>query len=132
MASYCERYGSKAIPPWKNTSRFGHTECIEEAPFSAIMRWRTVRNHDGTPEILVIFSLAAALTSAGSFLFQSSIRAISLSGTRTRFAKGLMHSIRFADKSPTFTPRGKPSNSLAKLPPRIKLFPANKRLCGLL
>ena len=88
------------MPPWKNTSRFGHTSCIERAPAAFITSRITVRNHEGTPDMLVMLLFKLAATSAGSFSSQFSISATLLLGTRIMLAMGLMFLMSEAERSP--------------------------------
>ena len=99
-------------------------------PVAFITSRSTVRNHDGTPDRLVMFSLMLAFTSVGSFSAQSSISATCLPGTRSRFTIGLMFSMRLAERSPMRVPGAAPLTSLAKLPPKMNALPANSRLAG--
>ncbi len=128
---YSSRYGPKAIPPWKNTSRFGHTSLRLPAPLMLRMCLMTVRNQLGTPDMLVTLLFKAACARAGSFISQSGISAIRFSGTRTKSASGVIRFISVALRSPTCTPLGRSGISLAKLPPRIIPFPANILVAGL-
>ena len=96
-----------------------------EAPEAFITSFITVRNHDGTPEMERTSARREASTSRGSFVVQSSMRAVFFEGMRKRLTSGLMRSISVADRSPTFTPVFSPGISLAKLPPRMKFLPPN-------
>ena len=47
MRLYCPRYGPKAMPPWKKTSRPGHTSWTVCAPVISSTFLNTVRNQEG-------------------------------------------------------------------------------------
>ena len=119
------------MPPWKKTSRLGQASEILSTPRFFITSLITVRNHEGTPEMLVTLAEAEASTSAGSFSSQSGMRAIRFEGMRKSPAKGLMRSIRVALRSPILTRGFSGFSSLANEPPRIKPFPANMCDSGL-
>ena len=89
------------MPPWKKTSKLGHTSCKCFFPDSSITRTKTDNIHDGTPEILVTFCESTSRAILSRFTSKSLNNATSLEGTRTRLANGFMFSIRMALKSPT-------------------------------
>ena len=102
--SYCLRYGVKAMPPWKNTSRFGHTSSRCSLPESSMMRTSTLSIHEGTPEMLVMFLPSVSCAMRSRFTSKSLSKAVFFAGTRTRLANGLMFSMRMALRSPTREP----------------------------
>ena len=117
------------MPPWKKTSKLGHTSWMQSFPVFSRTRLITVRNHDGTPLRLVTLAPMLASTSSGSFSVQFSMSATCLLGMRIRLASGFMFSMRLALRSPTLTP-GFSCRLLAKLPPKMKALPEKMRLCG--
>ena len=104
MCSYCERYGVNAMPPWKNTSRLGHTSSRRSLPDSSSTRTNTLSIHEGTPEMLVTFLLRHSRAMRSRFTSKSLSSAVCFFGTRTRFTSGLMFSMRMALRSPTSEP----------------------------
>ena len=91
---YCSLYGVKATPPWKNTSRFGHTSQIFLAPEISRTLFRTDIIQDGTPLRLVTFFFMASRAICVRFISKSLSRAVFFLGVRTRFTNGLIFSMR--------------------------------------
>ena len=102
--SYCFRYGVKAIPPWKKTSRSGHTSsrCFLPEISSTLISTESI--HEGTPEMFVTFFFIVSCAILSRFTSKSDSSAVCFFGPLTRFASGLMFSMRMAERSPTSEP----------------------------
>ena len=94
----------KATPPWKNTSKLGHTSSKCCLPLSSITRSSTDSIHDGTPLMLVTFFVIASRAMRSRFTSKSLSSAVCFLGTLTRLASGFMFSISMALRSPTNDP----------------------------
>ena len=92
------------MPPWKNTSRFGHTSSMVFLPLISSTRSRTESIHDGTPDMFVTFLLTVSWAMRSRFTSKSESSAVFFFGTRTRLASGLIFSMSMAERSPTSEP----------------------------
>ena len=92
------------MPPWKNTSRLGHTSSMCFLPVISSTRTSTDSIHEGTPDRLVTFCLMVSCAMRSRFTSKSESRAVCFFGVRTRFTSGLIFSMRMALRSPTSEP----------------------------
>ena len=89
------------MPPWKKTSRLGHTSSRCSLPLNSRTRTRTLSIHDGTPEMLVTFLFIVSRAMRSRFSSKLLMSAVSFLGTRMKLTSGLMFSMRMALRSPT-------------------------------
>ena len=118
-ALYWSRYGSKLIPPWKNTSMLGQTSVRYSLPVFCNTALISTSIHEGTPDRLFTSVFQVLSTIALILLSHSSIRMIFLSGTRIRLTRGFRFCNRTAERSPQCAFRFKGEGLW--LPPSINL-----------